>query len=264
MSEPPKDEKYEHEEPEASQIFCAADADVVFQSADNVRFSIHRKNLETNAGAFVPSEFKTLDEVVHLTEDARTLDLLFKFMYPQMLPNVDKLRIHILLPLAEAAEKYEVFYATDACVRRLSSGLPSDGSQDDAIKIFEFAGRHDHPGIMGVLAPLLIDTPLPKMLAMLPNLKYFSAWTLYQEHWHTVRQHAVQSRTILHCDYHPTAHYRDLCMLNRRFASLTALKDLEATMSLKVCGIIIPALEDWQAEIEAEIADIPKYTDFLK
>ncbi|KAG6838120.1 hypothetical protein H0H87_003939, partial [Tephrocybe sp. NHM501043] len=78
---------------------------------DGVQFSIHRKNLETHAAGFPPSEFKTLDEIVYLTEDAGTLELLFQFIYPQRLPDVNAMSFEVVLPLAEAAEKYEVFSA---------------------------------------------------------------------------------------------------------------------------------------------------------
>ncbi|KAG6811102.1 hypothetical protein H0H92_008990 [Tricholoma furcatifolium] len=94
--------------PVISKNFCALDADVIFQSSDGIRFLIHRKNLETHAGGFPPSEFQTLDEVVVLEEDAATLELLFQFVYPRRLPDVATMAFEIVYPLAKAAEKYEV------------------------------------------------------------------------------------------------------------------------------------------------------------
>lgn len=97
----------------------ATDADVVFQSSDNFHFLVHRKNLETHTGGFPPSEFKTLNEVVPLTEDAATLDLLFQFVYPQRTPDVNSMAFEAVAPLAEAVEKYEVFSAMYICNARL-------------------------------------------------------------------------------------------------------------------------------------------------
>lgn len=96
------------------------DADVVFQSCDGVRFHIHRKNLETATGGFPPPEFETCGETVHLTESARTLELLFQFIYPRRHPSLECEVIEVIAPLAEAAEKYEVFPAMNICHVRMT------------------------------------------------------------------------------------------------------------------------------------------------
>ncbi|KAG6916794.1 hypothetical protein DXG01_005317 [Tephrocybe rancida] len=93
-------------------------ADVVFKSSDNVLFHIHRKNLETQAAAFPPSEFVTNGEIVPLTEDASTLEKLFQYVYPQRQPDIELLSFDELLKLAEAVEKYEVFHVMSACKSR--------------------------------------------------------------------------------------------------------------------------------------------------
>jgi hypothetical protein len=94
---------------------CAADADVTFQSTDGVRFHLHTKNLDTHAGGFAPPGFETQGQVVELTEDSITLDLLFQFMYPQTPPDLETITFPALASLAEAAAKYEVFIATALC-----------------------------------------------------------------------------------------------------------------------------------------------------
>ncbi|KAG6807154.1 hypothetical protein H0H92_008600, partial [Tricholoma furcatifolium] len=87
-----------------SESFCAQDADVIFQSSDNVQFHIHRKNLETQTGAFPSSEFKTNGEIVPLTEDSSTLERLFQYVYPQRHPDIESFEFGDLYKLAEAAE----------------------------------------------------------------------------------------------------------------------------------------------------------------
>ncbi|KAG6918578.1 hypothetical protein DXG01_013380 [Tephrocybe rancida] len=136
-------------------------ADVVFQSRDGMRFSIHRTNLETHTGGFPPSEFKTLDEVVHLTEDAVTMDLLFQFVYPRRLPDVNMMCFEFVFPLAEAAEKYEVFSAMYARTNRLRT---MNLNQNQTLKTITFGGQHDYPEIIGRLAPSMIDVPLAGIL----------------------------------------------------------------------------------------------------
>lgn len=89
---------------------CELDADVVFQSSDSVKFRIHSNNLSTFAGAFPPAELGK-DEVVLLSESSHTLELLFKFVYPKRYPSLAAFSFEVIAPLAEAAEKYEVYAA---------------------------------------------------------------------------------------------------------------------------------------------------------
>ena len=44
-----------------------------------------------------------------------TLELLFQFCYPDYHPDVESLEFDILMLLAEAAEKYQVFPAMTIC-----------------------------------------------------------------------------------------------------------------------------------------------------
>ncbi|KAG5651576.1 hypothetical protein H0H81_008159 [Sphagnurus paluster] len=86
---------------------------------DDVLFHIHRRNLETNTAAFPPAEFETKGEIVELEENAATLELLFQFIYPQHHPHLDTTPFEVLAPLAEAAEKYEVYAAMNICRVRM-------------------------------------------------------------------------------------------------------------------------------------------------
>jgi hypothetical protein len=57
--------------------------------------------------------------VVDLTEDSSTLELLFQFIYPQRHPTLFDAPYEVVAPLAEAAEKYEVFAAMNICQIRI-------------------------------------------------------------------------------------------------------------------------------------------------
>ncbi|KAF9458524.1 hypothetical protein BDZ94DRAFT_1313212 [Collybia nuda] len=85
-----------------SALFNSSDADVVFRSADNVLFNIHRKNLEVATGAFPPSNFSTQGESVALSESSTTLELMFQYIYPMPQPEAPSLPFETLAPLAEA------------------------------------------------------------------------------------------------------------------------------------------------------------------
>ncbi|KAG6887764.1 hypothetical protein C0992_010834 [Termitomyces sp. T32_za158] len=99
--------------------FNASDADVVFQSSDNVLFHIHRKNLEVHAAGFPPAEISTEKKIVSLSEDAWTLENLFPYIYPVRYPDINALSFEDLSKLAEAAEKYQVFSVMHICKLRM-------------------------------------------------------------------------------------------------------------------------------------------------
>lgn len=99
-------------------IVCAGDADVTFESSDHVRFRIHSSNLRCASEGFSPPDgtsSSASDEIVHLTETAEVLELLFQFIYPQRQPNLKLIEFAVLSDLAEAAEKYQVFSAMETC-----------------------------------------------------------------------------------------------------------------------------------------------------
>jgi hypothetical protein len=89
------------------------DSNVTF---DGALFYIHRKNLEAHTLGFPPSEFDALDEIVPLTEDSSTFNVLFQFIYLQRPPDLQPIPTKPFTSLAEAAEKYQVFYAMSICI----------------------------------------------------------------------------------------------------------------------------------------------------
>ncbi|KAF7978043.1 hypothetical protein HWV62_1661 [Athelia sp. TMB] len=99
-----------------SDRFCADDADVTFRSCDGTLFKIHRKNLESCSEGFSPPPgVSSRDEIVSLTENKDTLDLLFQYIYPHRHPDLAEIDFKQLAELAEAAEKYQVFAAMTIC-----------------------------------------------------------------------------------------------------------------------------------------------------
>lgn len=102
----------------AAFLVCAEDSDVTLQSSDGVFFKVHRRNLAVCSGVFSGAEdvsTPSQGEIVHMLEHSTVLDLLLQFMYPQPQPELSKVDFQILAPLAEAAEKFEVFPAMVVC-----------------------------------------------------------------------------------------------------------------------------------------------------
>jgi len=101
--------------PDRSTLFRSADAEITYKSADGVLFRIHKINLEACTEGLSPPEGSTFEEIVELTEDARTLELLFQFIYPTAGIDLSSIDFHALESLAEAAEKYQVYTAMSIC-----------------------------------------------------------------------------------------------------------------------------------------------------
>lgn len=76
---------------------------------------MHTRNLATHSEVFPDGDLAINNEVVLLTEDSATLELLFQYMYRQPQPDITELPFERLSKLAEAAEKYRVFSAMEIC-----------------------------------------------------------------------------------------------------------------------------------------------------
>jgi len=96
---------------------------VTIQSSDGIHFKLHRKYLEAYTGAlpriinersasrvWIPAE---------LEEPANVLEVLFLFVYPRRHINLEHTNFEIVMAVARATEKYEVFSAMKMCERRL-------------------------------------------------------------------------------------------------------------------------------------------------
>ncbi|THU77236.1 hypothetical protein K435DRAFT_878109 [Dendrothele bispora CBS 962.96] len=123
----------------SARFNASSGGDVIFSSSDDVLFHVHKKNLEFCSGGFPPAGTPSdTDEAVPLTEKASTLELLFAFVYPQRHPGLNDMSFDALLDLAEAAEKYEVYFAMSLCTLKMKEYVSTH-----APKIFGFAAEHD-------------------------------------------------------------------------------------------------------------------------
>ncbi|KAF9461570.1 hypothetical protein BDZ94DRAFT_1299144 [Collybia nuda] len=150
-----------------SEHFNAADADVTFQSSDRVLFRVHRMNLEFASGGFPPAETDTHGETVVLSEDASTLELLFQYMYPNPLPDIQsKCSFDNILKLGEAAEKYQVFSAMYIC--KLSMKYELKG-KSHPIEILTYGVKHGYADLADMAALQLLEKSSYEVLSKLPT-----------------------------------------------------------------------------------------------
>ncbi|KAF8877851.1 hypothetical protein CPB84DRAFT_1966285 [Gymnopilus junonius] len=180
--------------------FSAQDADITIKSSDGILFRLHRQNITTNSGAFPGSEVNTRrkilvvddevfkfcrttfesnadGQVVDLTEPAKVLEIVFQFIYPRKHPSLKDLDFGILMEVAEAVVKYEIFSAMNTCEGRLSECFPGH-----AVEVFTHSVKADYPDLINKSASLLCRTPLLDMVEILPS-DCVIPWIKYQGLW---------------------------------------------------------------------------------
>lgn len=104
----------------------ADDADIAFQSIDNVIFQVHSANLTCSSEGFAPPDGTAsplAHEIIQLIETSDVLELIFQFMYPQRPPDLAAVDFQLLLNVAEAAEKYQVYCAMQICTMHMEHVL---------------------------------------------------------------------------------------------------------------------------------------------
>ncbi|KAF8956957.1 hypothetical protein BDZ97DRAFT_1670745, partial [Flammula alnicola] len=140
------------------------ESDLTIQSIDGVLFKVHRKNLELGTGAFPPSDlFDTQGEVTCLTETADVLAIMFQFVYPRRHPDLEDVDFQLVIQVAEAVEKYEVFSAMNTCRLRLRHFIP-----EHAAEIMGHFVKHNYPSMINECVPYLARSPLLDVLDRLP------------------------------------------------------------------------------------------------
>lgn len=177
----------------------ATDGDIVIKSSDNILFNVHRKYLQANTGAFPPSEIESDGEIVELSEVSETLELLFQFIYPQRHPSLSDSPYEVIAPLAEAAEKYEVFSAMNICQIRMLyvinnheqfviitySRVDRNFLPVHAEGIMAYAAKHGYHEIVDKTSPLVVALPIGDVIRILPQrlvvpwVSFVCSWNIF-------------------------------------------------------------------------------------
>ncbi|KAJ3782856.1 hypothetical protein GGU10DRAFT_69806 [Lentinula aff. detonsa] len=245
-----------------STLFQSSDADVTFQSSDNVDFRLHKRYLEFATGGFPPANTpSSLGEIVRLSESSTTLEILFQFVYPQRHPSLDKLGFEELLKVAEAAEKYEVFGALTATHLMLREFLHSHSKQ-----VLQFACVHRVAPLVERLAPIMMDTPLSKIksaLILCPS--YFVEWSLFREQYLQLSIALAQSRPQHKCDNFNIFTRVVLQKLDKpsnlmmpNLENLFNIRSIGGLENIQVC--CATESRKWYHAVRERVAKIPEFT----
>nr|GAT48900.1 predicted protein [Mycena chlorophos] len=239
------------------QTVNAPDSNITFRSSDGVLFRVHRKNLEVCAEGFPPSGFDTNGEVVDLTETSTTLDLLFQFMYPQRHPSLDATPFEVLFPLAEAAEKYQVFPAMNICHIRLR-----DMVEEHPAEISVYAVKHDYPYLVSEVAPMMLKMSPVQVMEILPP-HMLLPWTKYVVEWQKILEEAVAFHSKVHSCCSQIQDQK-LHVLSRLALGPQTLLDLGTVFDRVMNSCCRRELARWKVRIEEDVArKAPKFTQFL-
>ncbi|KAJ7759902.1 hypothetical protein B0H16DRAFT_1415622 [Mycena metata] len=267
--------------PSVSSKFSFADSDITFKSSDSVLFHVHRKNLDVCTEGFPPAGISTDGSIVELTETSDTLELLFRFVYPERHPGLDTTPFEVLAPLAEAAEKYQVFPAMNICHIRLR-----DMAEEHPVEVAVYASKHDYPSLICEVAPMMIAMPAETVMEILPA-HLVLPWTRYVEEWANVlhsalippegwlASHRDNAKATAFGAYQAPATacswpYYVIYCLQRLGVGVTSLCSLDDVFDMTTPPANRPTIDDccqralvnWRRQIEEAITQIPKFSDF--
>lgn len=167
---------------------------MILRSSDDVSFKVYRKDLEAYSDGFVgpPSSIDEV-EVVQLTETSRVLELLLQFMRRQRQPSFKDVDFNVLDGLAEAAEKYEVFRATEPCKIWMSAAASSH-----PVEVLSYAMKHDYTELANQCAVHTIGLDVDSTLKRLPPNAQLP-WLRYCYKWHNVVPDLLRYKNPIQC-----------------------------------------------------------------
>ncbi|KAF9525389.1 hypothetical protein CPB83DRAFT_859483 [Crepidotus variabilis] len=156
---------------------ASGSADLIFQSSDGTKFPVHRKNVQSMAGAFPIPETTTPTIVTQLPEPAKVLEVVFQFVYPKRLPSLDDRDFDLLMEIAKAVEKYEVFSAMQACTYAFMNARFKGTHSAD---ILAFAIKYEYPQLADSAAEDLLFFDAIHTAEKLPD-KHLLLWLKYRK-----------------------------------------------------------------------------------
>ncbi|KAJ8496792.1 hypothetical protein ONZ45_g12296 [Pleurotus djamor] len=124
-----------------------------------------------------PSVSKLHSEQVQLSESSEVLNVLLQYMYRQPPPDLYELEFEVLEQVAEAADKYRVFFAIDACKRAMRDAIPSYSFQ-----VLNWAVKHKHTQLIDEAAEYTIHMSSDNMKDALA-LSIQGAWITYHKYF---------------------------------------------------------------------------------
>ncbi|TRM57746.1 hypothetical protein BD626DRAFT_439025 [Schizophyllum amplum] len=176
---------------------------IAFVSCDGTTFHVERAKLERAADFMPPSSEvpSSPTEPVALSEDAATLELLFRFAYCEVHIDLDTVRFETAAALAEAAEKYLVYSAMAVCHAHMKGQ-----AKKHPVEVMRYAAKYNHRDILDVVAPYTIGTSFRTMQEILP-VPMLVAWGVFNDQYQQELQRML--RITWHADYRDIRHFTD-------------------------------------------------------
>ncbi|KAL1658993.1 hypothetical protein GGF50DRAFT_66204, partial [Schizophyllum commune] len=157
------------------------------KSSDNHIFYVDRDWLARNAVGLLD---QVKGPVTFLGEDSDTLELLFRIVYQEKGVRVDNLSFQRLLLLAEAAERYGAFAASEKCCASMKSH-----SKSHALEVMKYAAKYGYPDILDAAAVFSVGlSPVEASHALPANDPHFAAWIFYTDQYNELMRQMTQSR----------------------------------------------------------------------
>lgn len=123
-----------------------------------------------------------------LPESGAVLELLFQYMYPQRQPDLAGVGSEVVIELAEAAEKYQVYAAMPAChimmrcvvsflkhLHLLITAEKRDGYQEHSLETLLYGARHGYPKLVELTEKSTVLLSPAEALKSFP-VSIFVAW----------------------------------------------------------------------------------------
>ncbi|KAJ7582047.1 hypothetical protein C8J56DRAFT_243259 [Mycena floridula] len=155
---------------------CTQPVDIILKSSQGFLIGAHRCHLGRFSDGFPSSECVagSIEEIVPLDETTDVLFLLVEFLHPQPLPDIQDTGFDLLLGLAYAAEKYQVYSAMSICKIHLSQ--PKIYEKHPA-NILYYAVRHRYKDLADSVAPLTLGLKFKEVHdAFCQDSERFSYW----------------------------------------------------------------------------------------
>ncbi|KZP16107.1 hypothetical protein FIBSPDRAFT_794853 [Athelia psychrophila] len=251
-----------------SECFCKDDSDITFRSCDGILFKVHRKNLESCSEGFSPPDGTIAEaEVVSLTEDGATLELLFQYMYPQRHPDLRKIQFEQLAELSEAAEKYQVYTAMETCHDRME-----EAHSQHPFEVMMYAMKHGYADLMDKSELLALEvSPTTAFDSFKPEA--YIAWTRYYAQWlDLLASFRDMMATISVQSPHDHGRYQNIWLMHI-FSSLSkpaalvksdSICDLPTSKSHTVCTTCKTYIDGWRnGKLRQGMEHMKKLSSFL-
>jgi len=257
-------------EPEIqSERFRDPAAEITFRSSDNVLFRVHRQNLQFAAGLSADEMISSNNGIVPLPETSNVLELLFQFIYPRPPSDLEDLDFEVLAGLAEAAEKYQVYFCTGICKELMRAAIP-----EHAIEVLTYAVKHGHASVMDEAAKSSRDLAVEKVFGMNLPSDVFIGWVRYKNYWLEAQRYACSYPNAINdighfgqtCEHWPKM-YTALMHPLAQMQSFKVLENLDEVFTEDIRKICHQCHNrqgcNWRDAVKYAVNRIPKFSSLV-